>query len=165
MGCLEQTAGNLDIGDSLKPNTISSECCGHPCQAMSRIEHRLNQLIAALGLFGIEPCSLCGSLLRSSEPAALFNANGELVCAACVDEWWPMRSEQFDAADREAVERKLIHWLVNYHNGKVIRQFEQVLRIPLQEFRIVATCSECDGTGKGCRFCDGHGTIWVVAPE
>jgi DnaJ-class molecular chaperone len=39
------------------------------------------------------------------------------------------------------------------------------LRIPLQEFRVIATCSECDGTGQGCHFCDGHGTVWVVAPE
>jgi hypothetical protein len=165
MGCLECTVGNLGNGDSPKPDAISNESCDHPCAAMSRIEHRLNQFISALGLFGIEPCSLCGSLLRSSEPAALFNGNGELVCAGCVQEWWSMRSEQLDAPDREAVERKLTHWLVNYHNGRVIRQFEEVLRIPLQEFRIVATCSECNGTGNGCRFCDGHGTVWVVAPE
>jgi prepilin-type processing-associated H-X9-DG protein len=63
------------------------------------------------------------------------------------------------------VERELAVWLVNYHNGKVIRQFQQVLQIPLQEIRIVTTCVECGGTGGNCCFCDGRGTVWLIAPE
>ncbi len=165
MGCWEQTAGNLGGDGSQEADTASSEISSHSCAAVLRIERRLNQLIAALGLFGIEPCSFCGSFFRSSEPAALFHGNGEQVCVGCIHEWWPMRCEQLDVPDREVLDHKLAHWLIDYHNGKMIRQFQQVLQIPLQEFRIVATCSECGGAGRNCRFCDGHGTVWVVAPD
>jgi hypothetical protein len=165
MGCLEQTTRNLGDNNSQMPDAISKEPSCPSCLAVLRIERQLNQLMSALGLLGIKPCSICGALFRRAEPASLFNGNGELVCIDCVHEWWPMRCEQLDREDRETVERKLALWLINYHNGKVIRPFQQVLQIPLQEFCIVTTCVQCRGAGNNCRFCDGHGTVWVVAPE
>jgi hypothetical protein len=165
VGYWEQTVDNLGHDDSRVPDATSNEPSSPSYQAVLRIERRLSQLVSALGLLGIEPCSVCGNFFRSSAPAAHFNGSGERVCIGCVHEWWPMRCEQLDTADRETLERKLIPWLVNYHNGRVIREFHQVLQIPMQEFRIVTTCFECKGKGNNCRFCDGHGTIWVVAPE
>lgn len=165
MGCLEQMIGTLGHDNSQGPDATSNERSGPSHQAILRMERRVDQLVSALGLLGIEPCSVCGSFFRNSEPASLFNGSGEAVCIGCVHEWWPMRCEQLDVAEREALEHKLTHWLINYHNGRVVRQYQKVLQIPLQEFLIVATCSECRGTGRGCCFCDGHGTVWVVAPE
>jgi hypothetical protein len=121
MGRSEQAAGNLGDGNSQAPGSTSNEQSSSSHQAVLRIERRISQLVSALGLLGIEPCSVCGSFFRRSGPASLFNWNGELVCIGCVHEWWPMRCEQIDTADRKAVERQLTHWLVNHHNGKIIR--------------------------------------------
>jgi hypothetical protein len=47
--------------------------------------------------------------------------SGELVCYDCVREWWPHRCAEFSVKDREAIERKLVHWLATHNHGEIIR--------------------------------------------
>ncbi|MGA7474092.1 MAG: hypothetical protein WBW60_15285, partial [Candidatus Sulfotelmatobacter sp.] len=54
----------------------------------------LDRLKDAFGLLGVSPCSWCKKFLRRSDPGALFDAGGELICYSCIPEWWPQRCAQ-----------------------------------------------------------------------
>jgi hypothetical protein len=121
-----------------------------------------------LGLLGVKPCSRCGRFYRSADSVALFDF-GELVCCACIRDWWSQRSKELSVKDREEIERKLVRWLLNNHHARVTSQCAEPVNGDKEEFRIVAACNECNGTGTllkaRCRYCDGRGTVWVVVPS
>jgi hypothetical protein len=137
-------------------------------EAVARMERELEHLREAVGLLGVRPCSQCGRFYRSSDPGALF-ACGALVCGSCIRDWWAQHSKELSVKDREDIERKLVRWLLNNHNARVTSQSAQPVEGEADEFRIVAACNECDGTGTllkaRCRYCDGRGTVWVVVPS
>ena len=49
--------------------------------------------------------------------------------------------------DREAIERKLMRWLVAHHGGQVIHDLRKLPDSQLLELKIAATCGDCNGTG------------------
>lgn len=127
----------------------------------------LDRLKDAFGLLGVSPCSWCKKFLRRSDPGALFDAGGELICYSCIPEWWPQRCAQLSTKDRESLEGKLVFWLRDYHHAELFKDPAKLPESSLQELHIVANCLECRGTGKSlgqerCRYCDGRGTVWVI---
>ena len=122
----------------------------------------------ALALLGVAPCSWCKKYFRRAEPGAMFDG-GELVCYACIPEWWPQRREQLSGKDRDDVEGKLVFWLRQFHKAESIKDPAKLPEASQQELTLVATCLECRGTGTStgerCRFCEGRGTIWIVVPK
>lgn len=137
-------------------------------EALSRLERELANVKQGLALLGVQACVRCVKFFRISDPGSLFDA-GQMVCFNCIPQWWPERSPELSVADRETVERKLVHWLLNYHQAKAIKRSDEASAAGSQEFRIVACCEECSGTGvfasSRCHFCGGRGTLWVVIPR
>jgi hypothetical protein len=139
-------------------------------EKLAQTQRDLNDVINALSLLGIKRCSQFKNFLSGVDPGALFG-NGELVCYSCVPEWWASRSGQLSVAEREKAETKLSSWLRKYHGAQILK--EERGKIPETnplEFKIVVHCSECGGSGKllqgeRCRFCNGFGTVWIVAPR
>jgi formylmethanofuran dehydrogenase subunit E len=137
---------------------------------LAQTRRDLNDVIEALALLGIKRCSQCKHFFSSSDPGALFG-NGELVCYGCVPEWWASHSGQIGVAEREKAETKLSSWLRKHHGAQIVK--EERGRTPEAnplEFKVVVHCSECGGSGKllqgeRCRFCNGFGTVWIVAPR
>jgi hypothetical protein len=135
-------------------------------EILTRQQFDLDRLKDAFGLLGINACSRCKKFYRRTEPGNLFDA-GELVCYACIHEWWPQRSAQLGSKDRETLEGKLVFWLRDYHQAETFKDPAKLPDTSLQELHIVANCLECRGTGKlmgqeRCRYCDGRGTVWVI---
>jgi hypothetical protein len=135
-------------------------------ETLTRQQFDLDRLKDALGLLGIIACSRCKKFYRRTEPGTLFDA-GELVCYACIHEWWPQRSAQLSSKDRETLEGKLVFWLRDYHQAETFKDPAKLPDTSLQDLHIVANCLECRGTGKlmgqeRCRYCDGRGTVWVI---
>ncbi len=135
-------------------------------EILSRHQFDLDRLTDALGLLGIRRCSCCEKFFRRSDPGALFDAP-ELVCYACIREWWPRRGAQLGVKEREALEGKLVFWLREHHHAELFKDPAKLPETSLQELNIVAGCLECRGTGKlmaeeRCRYCEGRGTVWVV---
>jgi hypothetical protein len=133
---------------------------------LARQQFDLDRLKDAFGLLGITACSRCQKFYRRTEPGTLFDA-GELVCYACIHEWWPQRSAQLSSKDRETLEGKLVFWLRDYHQAETFKDPAKLPDPSLQELHIVANCLECHGTGKSlgqehCRFCEDRGTVWVI---
>jgi formylmethanofuran dehydrogenase subunit E len=130
----------------------------------------LHDVIEALALLGIRRCSQCKQFFSSSDPGALFG-NGKLVCYGCIPEWWSSLSRQIDVTEREKLETKLSAWLRKYHGAQIVKEERgKVPEVNPLEFQIVVHCSECGGSGKllqgeRCRFCNGFGTVWIVAPR
>jgi hypothetical protein len=137
-------------------------------EILARLERELMRLKSGLELLGVKACCWCKNLFRASEPGSLFDA-GELVCFTCVREWWPERSRALPAHDRELTEHRLVHWLLNHHGAKVIRNHERIPSGEQQDLRLVAACEECEGegmwAGTKCHFCGGRGALWVVIPK
>jgi hypothetical protein len=124
----------------------------------------------ALGLLGVNDCYLCRKFFRRTDPGALFDAGGELVCYRCIQEWWPQRCEQLTSKERENLEGRLVFWLRDYHHAETFKDPAKLPESSMQELHIVATCLECRGTGKllgqeRCRYCDGRGTVWVIVSK
>lgn len=136
--------------------------------ALSRLEQELARLKSGLELLGVKACCCCQNLFRATEPGSLFDA-GDLVCFACIHHWWTERSRSVAAPERELIEHKLVHWLLNHHGAKVIRGDKKHLAGDEQELRLVAACEECDGkgvwAGSKCHFCDGTGALCLVIPK
>jgi hypothetical protein len=141
-----------------------------PTETVAQLRTEIQELINALALLGIQRCSRCRQFFRSSEAGALFDY-GELVCYACVPEWWRSVSAKVSVVDRERLEAKLSSWLRKYHQALVIKQDVNDKPDTNQYgFQMVVHCTECSGSGKllegeRCRFCNGLGTIRVVTPE
>jgi formylmethanofuran dehydrogenase subunit E len=139
-------------------------------EKLAQTQRDLNDVIEALALLGIKRCSQCKHFFNSSDPGALFG-NGQLVCYSCVPEWWSSYSGQLGVAEREKAETKLSSWLRKHHGAQIVK--EERGRTPEAnplEFKVVVHCSECGGSGKllqgeRCRFCNGFGTVWIVAPR
>src|SRR5689334_4434969 len=89
-------------------------------EILRRIERDVENLREGMGLLGVKPCSWCKRFFRLSEPGTLFDC-GELVCYDCIREWWPHRSAELSAKEREGIERKLVRWLLNHHGAEVMR--------------------------------------------
>jgi hypothetical protein len=139
-------------------------------ETLSRLEHDLNDVIAALALLGVKRCSQCKQFVRASEPGALFDY-GQLVCYGCISKWWPAISAQLNIADRETIEGKLAAWLRKYHKAEIVKETPgSVLDTTNARLAIVARCVECSGSGRlmegeRCRFCNGFGTVRIVVPK
>jgi hypothetical protein len=136
---------------------------------LTRQQFDLNRLKEAFGLLGITACSRCQKFYRRTEPGTLFDA-GELVCYACIHEWWPQRCAQLSSKDRETLEGKLVFWLRDYHQAETFKDPAKLPDPSLQELHIVANCLECHGTGKSlgqdhCRYCEDRGTVWVIVSK
>jgi hypothetical protein len=126
----------------------------------------IERMREAFALLGVNPCAWCKKYVRRSDPGAMFDA-GELICYACIREWWPQRSTQLSGKEHENLEGKLVFWLRDYHRAETFKDPAKLPESSLQELNIVANCLECHGTGKSlgedsCRFCDGRGTVWVI---
>ena len=135
-------------------------------KTLAHYQLELDRLKNALGLLGVNACSLCKKFFRSTDPGALFDA-GELLCYGCILEWWPQRSAQLSGKDHETLEGKLVFWLRDYHDAETFKDPAKLPESSLQELHIVANCLECRGTGKllgdeRCRYCEGRGTVWVI---
>ena len=133
---------------------------------LARYQLELDRMKDALALLGVNACSWCRKFVRRADPGALFDA-GELVCYACIREWWPERSAQLGVQERENLEGKLIFWLRDFHNAETFKDPAKLPEASEQQLHIVANCLECRGTGKSgsqerCRFCEGRGTVWVI---
>jgi hypothetical protein len=130
--------------------------------------HRLDleRLKDAFGLLGVSPCSWCKKFFRRADPGVLFDA-GDLVCYACIREWWPERCAHLGIKERENLEGKLVFWLRETHHAELFKDPAKLPEASLQELHLVANCLECRGTGKSlgqerCRYCEGRGTVWVI---
>ena len=136
--------------------------------ALERLERELWRVKSGLELLGVKACCCCQNLFRATEPGNLFDA-GDLVCFACIRHWWPERSPTLAAPDRELIEHKLVHWLLNHHGAKVVRDHEKLPADDSQGIRLVAACEECEGTGVSagakCHFCGGRGALCLVVPN
>jgi len=137
----------------------------HPDGLVARIDRDLENLKKGLSLLGVKPCCCCGTFFRSSERNQLFDC-GELVCLDCIHGWWTSRAPELTIEDREMIERKLVHWLLNHHRAKIIRKTEEFLNPQRRKLHLVVSCARCDGTGiclrKRCQSCDGRGTVCLA---
>ncbi len=136
--------------------------------ALTRLERELARLKSGLELLGVRACTCCQNLFRATEPGNLFDA-GDLVCFACIRHWWPERSGKLASQDRQLIEHKLAHWLLNHHGAKVYYDHNKMPPEDQQELRLTAACEECEGkgvwAGTKCRFCGGQGTLCLVIPK
>jgi hypothetical protein len=139
----------------------------HIEEVLARHAFELDRLKDALGLLGVNPCSPCKKFFRRADPGALFDAGGDLVCYACIHDWWTQRCTQLSTTERQNVESKLVYWLRATHHAEIIKDPAKLPESTRQELNLVANCLECRGTGKSlgqdhCRYCEGRGTVWVV---
>jgi hypothetical protein len=159
-----------DLGNGLSQAGPHAAADNSLFESVSRFEHDLNDLIGALALLGVKRCSQCRQFSRSAEPGALFDC-GQIVCYKCVPDWWSSFSRRLGVTDRERTEGKLASWLRKYHRAEVVKEIAG--KVPDArdiEFRMVAKCLECSGSGKlmegaRCRFCHGAGTVRIVVPK
>jgi hypothetical protein len=133
---------------------------------LERLEREVAQMKEGLGLLGARPCSVCGRYSLSANPGNLFHGEAELVCYACLSNWWSERCPQLRIAERSAIESKLMRWLVQYHDAQIFRELKDLPSSGQQEVHLVAACPECHGTGKlaseRCRHCLGNRNVWVI---
>jgi hypothetical protein len=138
-------------------------------ERLARMELDLRQMRDGLALAGVRRCENCKKFYRSSDAALLFDDGAETVCYVCIHEWWPRRGGELELKDRETIEHKLVRWLVAHHNAQLIQRSHKLPAEPMQEFKLVAGCDQCEGTGTllggHCRYCGGEGKLWVVIPK
>jgi hypothetical protein len=151
--------------ESIRPNDATE---GSLSEKLTQTQHELNDVINALALLGVKRCSQCKQFFSSADPGALFG-NGNFVCYGCVPEWWHSLSSEIDITEREKLETKLSAWLRKYHGAHIVKEEKgKAPEVSPLEFQLVVHCSECGGSGKllqgeRCRFCNGFGTVWIVA--
>lgn len=134
-------------------------------ERLTRIECDLHHIAAALAQLGLKRCAWCRKFFKSADPKALFN-NRELVCYRCVPEWWVHYRGQLATSERDAIEHRLVYWLIHQHEAKVVRDPAKLAETP-GNISIIASCLECRGSGtfagaKCSRCYDGN--IWVMIP-
>jgi len=138
-------------------------------ERLSRAERELEQMRSGLGLLGVKRCSRCQAFFHSSDSAAMFGDGAESVCYGCIPAWWPARSETIESTDRLPIEHRLVRWLVAHHNARPIQQSHKLPEESLQEFRLLISCEQCEGTGKllggHCHYCGSQGAMWLVVPK
>jgi hypothetical protein len=138
-------------------------------ERLARVEMDLQRMREGLALVGVRRCENCRKFYRCSDAAVLFDDGAETVCYDCIHEWWPRRGGELERKDREAIEHKLVRWLVAHHNAQLILQSHKLPPEELQELRLVAGCDQCQGSGTllsgHCRYCGGEGRVWVVIPK
>jgi len=138
-----------------------------PREGLACLKRDMANVKDALGLLGAKPCSICGKFYLRSNPGDLFKAGRDSVCYACFSSWWSNVCPKFSIPDREAIEYKLMRWLIDHHQATVFREFSELPPKEVQDVHIVVGCHECKGSGKQygterCRSCLGNGTVWVV---
>ena len=135
-------------------------------ERLAEIERDLSSFRNALVLLGLKRCVLCGKFVRVSDSANIFDY-GEAVCSRCVPEWWGIQSGKLSVNERESLEFKLVAWLQTHHGAKIFRDPLKAHAQP-HDFRFVATCCQCCGSGlyagRRCRCCDS-GTVWVLVSK
>ena len=134
--------------------------------SLEQVVQELNHVRDALRLLGLKQCSYCGKYFPSDHGQSLFEA-GELSCYVCIQDWWRRRCPNLSVPERQAVEQKLLRWLVAHHNGKVIKHADKMPKPGDIELKMVVGCEQCTGTGKTengkeCHNCEGRGSEWVV---
>jgi len=159
-----------ELGSELSQVGTHDPAEGSLFTALSQVEHDLHDLVDALALLGVKRCSQCRKFFRCADPGALFDY-GQVVCYACIPDWWLSLSTRIGVADRERIEGKLASWLRKHHRAEVVKDTPgKVLDTTNTEFQIAAKCVECAGSGKlmegeRCRFCNGLGTVRIVVPK
>lgn len=133
---------------------------------LARLAEELDHLKDGLGLLGVKQCSRCGNYFLSADGKNLFDA-GQLVCHGCIQDWWQELSPSLSIEERQAMEHKLVRWLVAHHGAKVIRQQEKLPPSDDLALKMVIACDQCDGTGRSpsggeCHNCEGRGSVWVI---
>ena len=138
-------------------------------ERLARVERDLDLLRDGLALLGVKRCARCKRFYQISDGSALFDDGFEMICYACIREWWPERGGALELKDRGAVEHKLVRWLASHHDARLIHQAAKLPDDEHVELRFVANCDQCDGSGQmlgsHCRYCGGGGTMWVVVPK
>jgi hypothetical protein len=166
----KEVAMQSELGNGLSQAGRHDPAEGSLFETVARVEHDMNDLIDAVALLGVKRCSQCRQFFRSSDPGALFDC-GQLVCFACIPEWWSSLSARLGVTDRERTEGKLASWLRKYHRAEVVKETPGKATAPTDAaFQIVVKCGECAGSGKllegeRCRFCVGFGTVRIVVPK
>jgi hypothetical protein len=132
-----------------------------------RIQTDLENIKQGLELLGIKQCSRCGKFYRSADHGALFESI-EVVCYACLGDWWKEKIPHVSTSERYTVEQSAKRWLCAYHKAIVVRHLKKLPQNPT--LKIVTACETCGGTaavdGRWCSNCEGRGTVWVVVvPE
>ena len=145
---------------------MSNDSEGNLEERLTRIERELERHKTGLGLLGVEPCGRCDIFYQRSHPGTLFSC-GELVCFNCIQHWWLDRSPKLDPNDRSRTESELCRWLLNHHQGELIRRLADLPSAEQLRIKLVVGCESCNGEGKThsgrkCTQCDGRGSLWVV---
>src|SRR6516162_2538704 len=118
-------------------NGASATGDGQRNDVVPRLEHELDLVKQALSLLGLRRRSQCEKFFRAAGAATLFDG-GELVCRDGVERWWAKRPEQLTVSEREAVERRLVNWLVSYYAANVLHRPSSVAADSPGAFRLVA---------------------------
>jgi len=154
--------------ETLRGNGTTGAAEGSIFETIANLQRDLNAVTDALALLGVRRCSQCKQFFSSTEPGALFDC-GQLVCYGCVPDWWTTVSAKLSVPQREKLEGKISSWLRKYHGAEVVKEDKNAKsEIAPHQFQIVVHCTECGGSGKilegeRCRFCNGFGTVRVVA--
>jgi hypothetical protein len=145
---------------------MSNDAEGSLEERLTRIERELERQKTGLRLLGVEACSRCETFYQRSDARSLFNC-GELVCFKCIQQWWLERCPKFNPKDRLRAEGELCRWLLNHHQGELIRRLVDLPSAEQLRIKLVVACESCNGEGKThsgrkCSQCDGRGSLWVV---
>ena len=137
-----------------------------PATAPANLQQELANVKDALALLGARPCCTCGRFYLTTNPGNLFNSGTERVCFACISKWWRARCPTLTIPERQAIEPKLMRWLIEHHEAKVFRDLNELPPAEIQDVHLIVGCAECGGTGilagDRCRHCLGNRNVWVI---
>jgi hypothetical protein len=130
------------------------------------LQQELAHIKDALGILGARACVHCGRFYLTASPANLFNSGTERVCYPCISAWWRARCPTLTIPERQAIEPKLMRWLIEHHEAKVFRELNDLPPADTQDIHLTLGCAECAGTGilagDRCRHCLGNCNVWVI---
>lgn len=137
-----------------------------PDATAASLQHELANIKDALGLLGARACCTCEKFYLTANPGNLFNSGTERVCYPCISTWWRARCPTLTIPERQAIEPKLMRWLIEHHGGQVFRELNELPPADVQDVHLVVGCAECHGTGilggERCRHCLGNRNVWVI---